>query len=82
MKYYSKSFLTEYLKGLKTAAAQKRALTKEIKGLKEILKDEQEAYSKRGKNKYGFLFGKKIYLDDIATTKSNIELCEKIYKQL
>jgi hypothetical protein len=80
MKLYSKKDLTSYLITFKNTAAQKAALTREIKQLKEVLKDEQEAYKNRGKNMYGWLLGERIYIDDIANTKYNIKLCQEVYK--
>ena len=79
MKVYSKKSLLIHINSFKTKAAQKAALTREIKQLKEILKDEEKAYKKRS---YDWLLGEKIYSHNLRNTKYNIEICEKIKKEI
>lgn len=75
---YNTEFIENYVfNNAKTKQGKKSAVRKEINQLKELLKDEQSAYSKSG-----YLFGEKIGLTQINRTKQNIKNLEIVYKGL
>ena len=78
--YEYTGFIRKELNSIKTIPSRKRFLSKEIKGLKENLKDMKEAHSRPDGQR--FLFGEKISKLMIDNREREIKYIEELRSQL